>query len=183
MIEQLTLDLFDYGILQFGRFADENEIIPINISLGLLASYPKLLNDLAGLVAKQVFPVEKYRLVSPLSSLVVALLVSQKINVPLVFERQVTKSAVSDFVGAYDIGHPTCVIWSTEWSKRQDHFMKRGISVGLHIERMIYIVGRTNTPNVILPLDTMLEILVAHHRIRVVHQANILDWLATKTAL
>jgi hypothetical protein len=181
MNEPLVMGLFDAGILQFGRFAEDGDVVPLLLSWGMLVSYPPLLGKVAHEVATKVSPHDNYRLVCPVEVLPIGVVVSQHLQVPLVYQQQDSNNAVKDFVGAYDIGHPTCAILPTSWWSEMPRFLKRSESVGLKVEQHLHLIGDDKAHSIFV-LDECLDALVASGRIKVAQREAVLMWHVTKTA-
>lgn len=92
-MKKILLDLFQVGVVKFGDFTLKSGIkSPIYIDLRPLVSYPKLLNQLALEVAK-VSKKMKFDLLAgiPYTALPIAVLVSQKLNKPMIYTRKEVK--------------------------------------------------------------------------------------------
>jgi orotate phosphoribosyltransferase len=103
----LYQELIDCGVLQFGMFgADE---APYLIQMGLLPSYPMFLREFAQSMRDRI-PNQTERLLCVASAYAPALALSLYRDIPLVYSLGTTGSGVADLIGAYDVGHPTCLI-------------------------------------------------------------------------
>lgn len=108
--------LIEYGLVQFGRFADENgDFAPFKLHLDWIPSYPDVLEAAAFEVQKHFRVHGKSihqfeRILCPVDALPVAALVSAETGIPVVYSRGFGEPIVHDLVGAYDINHPTLLL-------------------------------------------------------------------------
>jgi hypothetical protein len=102
--------LITNGLLQFGQFHTDGVMQPFAIKLDLLASYPDVLELVRDALLTHAPRAPFDRILCPLEALPLAVSVSLKLQIPVVYARRRSEAAVFDLVGAYDIGHPTLVI-------------------------------------------------------------------------
>lgn len=108
--ETLLSNVMACGLVQFGVFEDMPNDKNILLEFELLASYPDLLRELAIALVASVGGVSFDRILCPIDCLPLGVMVGQLAGVPLVYVQNRFDSPVKDFVGAYDIAHPTLVI-------------------------------------------------------------------------
>jgi len=170
----LALTLFDSGIVQFGQFASPNGIAPMRLDLVMLASYAAANNLLAQACARHLqLDNDTYRLCCSLDTLPVGLMIGQILQQPVIYTPSREYEARREFIGAYDIGHPTVLLWS--WTKQlcPDEWKEQMSRVGLQLCQVLYIVGGQNS---VLPLCNLLNCLVAADRIKPPQAAACLRW-------
>ena len=108
--ETLLSKVMACGLVQFGIFGDTPDDKDLLLEFELLASYPDLLRELATALVASVKEVRFDRILCSVDSLPLGVMVGQLAGVPLVYMQNRFDSPVKDFVGAYDIAHPTLVI-------------------------------------------------------------------------
>ena len=102
--------LIQSGLIQFGAFPRQGSIVPFDLSLALIGSYPDLLRDLANNAAERLAGITVTRLLATSEAIPLGVALSLRLNVPLVYSKGTGTSPVDDLVGAYDIGHPALLI-------------------------------------------------------------------------
>lgn len=134
----LALELFDAGLLQFGRFVTADGARPFQHHLDMLASYPALLRQVAQGLAWQLDGID--RLLCGPGSVPLGTAVALETGIPLVIARGSGADGARDFVGAYDIGHPAALIVhaSSEVSPPLVHHAGR---FGLVVRRVASVLG------------------------------------------
>ena len=186
MTPDLTSQLLDAGLLQFGWFEDGQ--VPFQLNLDLLPSYPDVLIDLVDHAAALIGQAEIDHLICPLSALPVGITLSTKISVPLVYSRGTDGSPVFDLVGAYDIGHPALLVVN-------DLFDASGLlrlvhnaqQVGLEVTQVMVMVGAGISHLDSLPvmnlvhLPTAVRQLVEHRLLPADHGQAVLNWLESQS--
>jgi hypothetical protein len=106
----LTDALIANGLLQFGQFRIDGVTQPFAVKLDLLASYPDVLELIRDALLTRTPRAPFDRILCPLEALPLAVSVSLKLRIPVVYGWKRSGAADFDLVGAYDIGHPTLVI-------------------------------------------------------------------------
>ncbi len=162
-------ELLDNGLVQFGMFgADE---APCLIQVGLLPSYPSLLQTLAkGMSA--LIPPNTERLLAVASAYAPALALSLASGVPMVYSLGTDGAGATDIIGAYDVGHPTGLIVDV-W-RGEDAILPlidKAERVGLRIQGVIccFSIGQPDLKTSTVPVQTwidvaeMVEVLIADH--------------------
>lgn len=127
------------GLLQLGTFDDNLYTLHIRLQLEMLPSYPSLLIDIATEVSQKLESDQYDYLLCPQDSLPVALLVSHKTSIPLVYENRAGASPASRLIGSYDVGHPTCVVSLTD--QNADRLLDDAQKVGLDVVDRIAVFG------------------------------------------
>lgn len=136
------------GLVQFGVFEERGMVRHVRLGFDLLVSYPELLDALATRLHAAIEGVVFERILCSVPSLPLAVLLSQRTGVPLVYRQQRHASATLDFVGAYDIGHPTLLVEHVLDEKLDVVELKQQCaSVGLELNAVASILS-------FLPTDT-----------------------------
>jgi len=137
----IAQELLDTGILQFGLFVEDEQEKPYRLRLELLSAYPPFMQQIVYRTV-QALPMKMFdRLVSHSDCVPLASAVSLHTGIPLVYSRGRGEGAVHDLVGAYDVGHPACLIVNT-WDKSLSDFLANCRRVGLEIHSIVEIIGR-----------------------------------------
>lgn len=134
--------LLQTGTIQFGHFVIDGHVRKWIFNSALLPSYPELLLALGQIGQDKISTYGVDRLVCLQDSLSIAQAISLTSEIPLVYHGHHTGNPVIDFVGAYDVGHPTCLI--TNHTSSQDTFsqlLKDADRVGLRITNMLALYG------------------------------------------
>jgi hypothetical protein len=183
--ETLLEALLMAGIIQFGYFIDEQrgEPAPFRLQFELLPAYPRLLDQAADVVAGPLKPMDLHRLVCDQHSLALAVCVSQKLDIPLVYNQG------NGIVGAYDVGHPAALIanvYSVDVVETLATVKSRAERTGLKLVSEIYAIGlsRPKSPTaqcVISINEDLLERWVSQRWITAHQQLVIAEWLQQQT--
>jgi len=132
--------LFETGILQFGLFVDQGMQKPYRIRLEILPAYPLLLSEIAlEAVACLSYP-KIDRLVSQVDCIPFAAILSHQTKISLVYSRGRGESPVHDLVGAYDVGHPACLVVNSITTD-SEALVEACKNVGLNIHAVLCIIG------------------------------------------
>lgn len=172
--------LLETGLLQFGWF--EGGQVPFQLNLALIPSYPDVLHWLVAAAAPLVGEVD--HLVSAAPALPLGVGLSLNTGIPLVYSRGTDDAPVHDFVGAYDIGHPTLLLANDlrDTSGLVD-LAKRAGHVGLEIKRLLVIVDdgtfhpATMGVECLLYLPSLVNDLVETDQLPAGHGAAVQRWL------
>lgn len=135
--------LFTRGMIQFGRFRQENSVALMRMQLEFAASYPQFLNDLADEMLSLLDIKGFERLVSTIDAVPLASLLSVKTGVPLVYSRGSGNFTSADLIGAYYVGHPACLVL-LDGQGAQQHmalWIKNALAAGLQIECVVGVIG------------------------------------------
>lgn len=155
----LGTPLFNTGILQFGRFTDDKGTAqPYRLRLEMLAAYPSLLQQVAYRGVQQLAHLPSFdRFVTLSDSIPIATAISLNTGISLIYSRGTTQPLVHDLVGAYDVGHPTCLIVNSV-DDTMKTFINASRKVGLEIHSVLEVVhqghtlsGITQTPIMTMP--------------------------------
>mgnify|MGYP006969383014 CR=1 FL=1 len=139
MNHHLINKLVRTGLIQLGTFTDAHQSSSIRLQLEMLPSYPPLINDIATELCRDLQTDLYDYLLCPHDSLSVALLVSQKTSIPLVYENRSGVSPASRLIGSYDVGHPTCIVSITD--QAIDQLIGDAKKVGLDVIDRIVVFG------------------------------------------
>jgi hypothetical protein len=153
-------ELLKTGILQFGLFMEEGQAVPYRLRLEMLSAYPQLMQQIIYRTI-QALPKQPFdRLVSHSDCIPIASAISLNTGISLVYSRGHGEIPVHDFVGAYDVGHPACLIVNT-WDESMAAFLADCRRVGLEIQSIVEIVGVGQEVEKVnmLPVYTMKAIL------------------------
>lgn len=132
--------LLETGILQFGLFVEANQNKPYRLRLEMLSAYPHLMQQVIYRTI-QALPTQTFdRLVSHSDCVPIASAISLNTGISLVYSRGCGEISVHDLVGAYDIGHPACLIVNT-WDESMNIFLADCHRVGLKIHSIVEIIG------------------------------------------
>ena len=175
----LALDLFDAGLLQFGRFVTAEEVQPFQHHLAMLGSYPALLHQIALGLAAKISAVD--RLLCGPGSVPLGTALALETGIPLVIGRGGGADGARDFVGAYDIGHPAALIAHAcgEASSTLAHHAGR---FGLNVRCVAAVLDTGPSPLAVstvalLRLPVVVEWLIEEGRIPGPLGFSVLDWL------
>lgn len=184
--DTLVEALLTAGIIQFGHFIDDGggEPAPFRLQFELLPAYPRLLDQAADAVSNRLREVGLQRLVCNQDSLPLAVCVSQKLGIPLVYNQS------SGMVGAYDVGHPAALIanvYSPEAAEGLATVKVRAERTGLQLVFEVYLIGLSNFPvptaQCLIVLDEGLLARWVHQRWITVSQRTVIEAWLTQQAL
>lgn len=147
---RLAQALLEAGLLQFGHFVTPSGSMPYRLRLDMLPSYPALLALVAQaalVVLRTQAPVE-FMLSTP-DSTPFAVALSQQAKLPLVYSRGRGEAPVHDLVGAYDVGHPACLVLNTPDDIEIKRVLAAGARTGLAVGSVLALVDT----QVRLPID------------------------------
>ncbi|TVR23341.1 MAG: hypothetical protein EA396_03675 [Anaerolineaceae bacterium] len=132
------------GLVQFGTFNGA----PYLLNTGLLPSYPAalaLLAERAAPLIGQAAPVD--RLVCTASAWPIGMALSLRLRLPLVYSLGTDAAGVHDLIGAYDMGHPACLLvnlWDGDAAIRE--LIDKARRVGLMIDSVVALFGWAERP-------------------------------------
>lgn len=173
MSRDLALGLFDYGIVQFGRFTTETGAAPMRFDLLMLPSYHAVVRMLAEACSQRVQLADEGRLCCTLNTLALGVVVGQMLREPILYTPSLEQEPPRTFIGAYDSGHPALLLWSWPISEMGEAWAEKMRQVGLVLERRLCLIGDEDS---VLPLEVLLEHLVAAKRILPVQAETCLHW-------
>lgn len=140
----IAQELLETGLLQFGLFVEDDQAIPYRLQLEMLSAYPHLMQKIVYRTI-QTLPAQTFdRLVSHSDCIPLASAVSLNTGIPLVYSRGRGENPVHDLVGAYDVGHPACLIMNT-WQESMNDLITGCKRVGLEIHTVVEIIGAGQT--------------------------------------
>jgi len=158
--------LTEAGIIQFGLYVNKLDVAPLKLNMDYLPSYPALLARLAQEAKTTLVGAKLQRLLATHDSIPLGVAISTYTDIPLVWER---RTSASELVGAYDIGHPTCLILNSDqdMSFLQSMF-DQALRLGLEINHVLFFLKTTDQYNERIPcrwhalvtLDSILDKLV-----------------------
>ncbi len=193
--------LLKYGLVQFGRFADENgEFVPFKLNLNWMVSYPDVLRAAAFDVQDHfrfgddaVRSVKQFeRILCPVDALPVATLVSVATGIPVVYSRGLGEPANRDLVGAYNTNHPTLLLSITNATEVSLGKLSRVASgVGLRVKRDLTLVesykhdsdewyAETYRGGVVTGVDTLARMAQDKEMITEAQAASVHDWITRR---
>lgn len=133
--------LIHAGLIQFGAFPRNGEVIPFDLALTLVASYPDLLRDLANAAAERLDGVPMTRLLATREAVPLGVALALRLGVPLVYSKGTGSSPVDDLVGAYDIGHPALLVTnSVGFDHSVETLVKDARRVGLEVHTLVTLL-------------------------------------------
>jgi hypothetical protein len=136
----IAQQLLDSGLLELGLFVEQGRRIPYRLHLEMLPAYPKLFQTMTQAVIDKL-PAKPFdRLVTSADCAVLGGAIVQKTGIPLVYSRGRGETPVFDLVGAYDVGHPACLIVNSADDSLAT-FVAQCRHVGLYIHTVITLVG------------------------------------------
>jgi orotate phosphoribosyltransferase len=177
--ELLTL-LQENGLVQFGTFTNENGAAPVQFYLDLLGAYPQVLQTFAQHLAQHLEPPDILLALPDAIPLGTAL--SLQTGRPLVYSRGKGEAPTHDFVGAYDVGHPTMLVCSVALHPQTLlKLIEDARKVGLHVRGVLSVVAvctLDNLPNYrLFPFSALVGQLVQQGELSKGQAAAIYDWL------
>jgi hypothetical protein len=161
MLDKLLPLLLENGLLQFGRFERDGNVVPLLVNWDMLPAYPETLHYIVELVSSNI-PVDVERLVCTADSVPLGVGVSLHSQIPLVYSRGKGQDPVHDLVGAYDVGHPALLLTNALSSATHtQQFITQAKKVGLHIQQVIAIsdVGNAHADDAMKALIPFAEML------------------------
>lgn len=141
----IAKQLLDTGLLQFGLFEEGGIKMPYRLRLEMLSAYPELLQNIVYHGIQSLMGVQRFdRLVAHSDVIPLASAISLSTSASLVYSRGRGELPVFDLVGAYDVGHPTCLIVNTITDDIQA-FLSNADKVGLDIHTILELVSVGNS--------------------------------------
>ncbi len=173
----LSVMLFETGLLQFGRFEAGK---PYQCYLDMLPSYPDVLDTLVKAISPLIGEVD--HLLSTVEAIPLGIGLSLFTHIPLVYSRGTDKSPVYNLVGAYDIGHPA-VLLANQPTAALDQLINDAKIVGLNVNSILVIIddGTWHSDRVpmqsIVHLTTAVDLLVATQSIPEGQARGVKAWI------
>lgn len=191
MASQLTQQLVECGLMQFGLFQCETtpcEATPsaMRLRLDMLPSYPDVLQMFVSLVGQYIETIPSLDfLVCTASAIPLASVLSYRHRIPLIYSRGQGEVPVHDLVGAYDVGHPACLIVNTFDDLQLMSVLDGAQRTGLEISRIVSLMdvglhrmetrGFHSTGHSLLRLQDVLRELCDAGWIRVTQMEQVLQ--------
>lgn len=137
----IAKQLLETGLLQFGLFQNADTQLPYRLRLDMLPAYPELLQNVAYRGVQALVGVKFFdRLVAYPDAIAIASAISLQTSTSLVYSRGKNELPVYDLVGAYDVGHPACLVVNSI-APDIHTFLKNAEKVGLKIHTILEIVS------------------------------------------
>ena len=174
--------LLEAGLIQFGAFEEQGRMAPYQLHLELLPSYPDILEQVVTEVAARLGPVD--HLLCTADAVPVGVALGLRKSLPLVYSRGSDAPAVSDLVGAYDIGHKAAlIVTSLADVARTQRLIDGARRVGLDTQQLIAVVDTgarlADTPySALLTMSALVDDLAAHHLLPAGQAQAVHDWMA-----
>ncbi|MCU0465879.1 MAG: hypothetical protein MUF38_15085 [Anaerolineae bacterium] len=149
----LADELFACGLIQVTLPAGA-EHAQLDIRFDMLPSYPALLASI-GTAVMPLIGDDIERLVCPSDSVALGVAVSLVTGLPLVWHTGVMGTPTQNFVGAYDIDHPTLLVRLTDSvpdKTELDTFIREAGQVGLTVVQQVALLGDKNNSAVLVDL-------------------------------
>jgi uridine monophosphate synthetase len=112
--DELILDLWRVGAIKFGSFTLKSKVTsPFYIDLRVLAAYPRLLRSTARAMSNITKTLKFDRIAGiPYAGLPLAVIISQELDVPLIYPRKEAKNygSVRRIEGIYSVGETIVVV-------------------------------------------------------------------------
>lgn len=181
----LINQLLDVGIIQFGRFWQENQIVPFRFISDYLPAYPELLSQIATIGEQRISGDPIDRLIASPDSMAFGVALSLKSGVPLIYSKGVGEPIAHDLVGAYDSGHRAVLITTGLTNTAPiESLIKNSEQVGLRIQRILTLLNFSiRIPNIpvlaILDFADVVDNLSKSGMLPHGQADEVLMWLAT----
>jgi uridine monophosphate synthetase len=198
-IETIVLDMARIGAIRFGEFTlKSGDVSPVYIDLRLLASYPDVLDRVAGVYVRLLQGLQYDRIAAiPYAALPIGTAVSLHTRCPLIYPRKEIKryGTIRPVEGYFERGERIVVL---------DDLITTGASkleaiepleaAGLGVEDIVVFIDREGGGmeelaqsgyrlHSVLTLTEVLDILLTHGRIGLEQRQTVLDWLAGGSSL
>ncbi|MCD4686889.1 MAG: hypothetical protein K8S97_13235, partial [Anaerolineae bacterium] len=111
--DNLALALAQQGLIQFGRFAqDDGAIWPVAVRLLWLPSCPVLLRDTAAALRSLVRELDAVRLLTTVDAIPLGTALALSTEIPMTYPYGEVRDYTAAYAieGAYDVGHPTVLL-------------------------------------------------------------------------
>lgn len=157
----IAKQLLETGLLQFGLFQNSDTQSPYRLRLEMLPAYPELLQNIVYRGVQSLIGVKSFdRLIAHSDAIPIASALSLQTSTSLVYSRGKGELPVYDLVGAYDVGHPACLVVNSITPDIHP-FLQNAEKVGLQIHTILEIVSLGQTIEGIdnRPIFTMQELI------------------------
>lgn len=145
----LADELFACGLIQVTLPAGAKQA-RLDVRLDMLPSYPVLLANI-GAAIRPLIGSDIERIVCPADSVALGVAVSLATDLPLVWHTGVMGAPTRNFVGAYDIDHPTLLVRLTDEADLTD-FVREAEQVGLTVVQQVALLGDKDNSAVLVDL-------------------------------
>ncbi len=136
---QIIDDLYQKGLIQFGRFYVLNDILAVRFHLELLPSYPRLHSKVVQLFIEKVDrSIQLDYVLATYDAIPLGTMIADALKLPLLMQFNSGTTPASRIIGSYDIGHPTLIISNS--SDNLDILLSDCTRVGLEVEKILAIV-------------------------------------------
>ncbi len=176
--------LLEAGLIQFGAFAIGEHMAPYQLHLELLPSYPDILAQVAAEVAARLGPVD--HLLCTADAVPIGVALGLCVTLPLVYSRGSDQPAVSDLVGAYDIGHQAAlIVTSLTDTTRTRRLIDGARRVGLDTRQIIAVVDTGvaldgTSYSALLTLSSLVDDLATRGLLPEGQAVAVHDWMANR---
>jgi hypothetical protein len=174
--------LLEAGLIQFGAFEEDGGMAPYQLHLELLPSYPDILELVVAQVAGRLGAVD--HLLCTADAVPIGVALGLQVSLPLVYSRGSDAPAVSDLVGAYDIGHKAAlIVTSLSDVARTQRLIDGARRVGLDTQQIIAVVDTgarvEDTPYIaLLTMAALVDDLTACHLLPEGQARAVHDWMS-----
>lgn len=135
----IAQQLLDNGILQLGVFATNGKQHPYRLRLEMIPAYPHLFSAIVDAVIQNLPEKPFERLIATADGVAIAGAIAQKEGISLVYSRGGNLQPVHDLVGAYDVGHPACLLLNII-TANVPKFIADCQQVGLNINNIVALI-------------------------------------------
>lgn len=177
--------LLEAGLIQFGRFKTDSGFRPIQLHYHLLGSYPDLVQEIAQYAANLLQGKAFDHIASAVDTIPFSTALSLHRRIPLVYSQGGLLPPAQDWVGAYDVGHPSLLVVNVlEDSQPIQKLIDSAARVGLEIQTVLAItmVGEVRLENVeaihLFELSAVIHELSGSGRLTSSQAAAVLEWIA-----
>ncbi len=137
----IAKQLLETGLLQFGLFQEDETQLPYRLRLEMLSAYPELLQNVVYRGVQSLMGIQSFnRLIAHPDAIPIVSAISLHTSVSLVYSRGRGELPVYDLVGAYDVGHPACLVVNSITPDIHT-FLINAQKVGLEIHTILEIVS------------------------------------------
>ncbi|MGJ3237876.1 MAG: hypothetical protein ACFE0Q_04145 [Anaerolineae bacterium] len=168
----IASQLLQTGIIQFGLFVKNGQELPYRLQLDMLPAYPELLQNVVYRGVQTLAGIPTFdRLVAHADAVPLASALSLNTGISLVYSRGRGETPVHDLVGAYDVGHPACLLVNSI-TPDMKQWLADAERVGLNIHTVIEVIatGHQLQQPAQTAIFTLTEIIHALHHDRHIPQ-------------
>jgi hypothetical protein len=148
--------LLETGLLQFGCFVDPlSPAMPYRLRLEFLPSYPRLLQTIVDQALPLIGDIDLF--LCTIDTLPFASAMSLSSGLPLVYSRGTGAAPTHDMVGAYDIGHPACLL-ANQTNQTLESLIKNASQVGIEVTEIISIVDDSSVQLKAIKMQSLIHL-------------------------